>query len=484
MSSITISQKIINPNSRKKVVWDVLVLVLTIFATVYIPFAIVSGISGSKLFQVLNLLISIIFFLDILVEFRTGFYEQREFITGKNRIIKNYLKHRFALDLIAILPIASISTLFLSYENRHFAVYFTLLRLVKLFRVKKTISRIRNNKHINPSFIRMGLLSFWILISAHLISCAWMAVWDDPALLNPINAAHPYLRAFYWTMTTLTTIGYGDITPNTSLETLFVIIVELIGAGMYGFIIGNIANIIANIDVAKSQYQEKMEKVTTFLRYKNIPLDLKTKIIDYYDYLWESRRGYNEASILEDLPKPLQTSVALFLNQSIIQKVPIFQGASEEFIKEIILNLKPVVFTPGDYIVVKGEIGYEMYFISKGLVDVVSEDDSLVYATLGTGSFFGEIALLLSVPRNASIKAREYCDCYSLDKETFERVLIRFPRFAKRIREMAEKRQEETAQKQSKRKEVAEKLRNKAEEENKTEDDNTTEEEDKEKETE
>ncbi len=455
---------IINPNSRKKIIWDVLVLAITIFATVYIPFAIVSDISNSGLYKIVSVVITLIFFLDILVAFHTGFYEQREFISGKKRIRKRYLKRGFVIDLISVFPLFFILTLVLTPENQHVAEYFSLLRLLKLFRVKKTISRIRNNKHINPGLIRMSLLSFWILLSAHLISCAWIAVWDDPALLNPLNSSHPYLRAFYWTMTTLTTIGYGDITPNTSLETFFVIIVELIGAGMYGFIIGNIANIIANIDVAKSQYQEKMEKVTTFLRYKHIPLDLKTKIIDYYDYLWESRRGYDEATILEDLPKPLQTSVALFLNQSIIQKVPIFEGASEEFIKEIILNLKPVVFTPGDYIVVKGEVGYEMFFISSGIVDVVSEDGSLVYATLGPGSFFGEIALLLSVPRNASIKARGYCDCYSLDKETFDLVLVRFPRFAKRIREMAEKRQEETEQKQLKRQEVAEKLRSKSEE--------------------
>ncbi|MDC7242197.1 MAG: cyclic nucleotide-binding domain-containing protein, partial [Spirochaetales bacterium] len=270
--------------------------------------------------------------------------------------------------------------------------------------------------------------------------------------LNPINAEQPYLRSFYWTVTTLTTIGYGDISPSTRIETIFVIIVELIGAGMYGFIIGNIANIIANIDVAKSQYQEKMEKVSTFMRYKNIPADLKHKISDYYDYLWESRRGYDESSILEDLPKPLKTSISLFLNREIIQKVPIFQGTSEEFIKEVILNLEPVVFTPGDYVVIKGEIGYEMYFISRGSVDVVSEDESIVYATLGAGSFFGEIALLLSAPRNATIKARDYCDCYSLKKETFDQILERFPEFAKRISDMAEKRRAETEEKQRNRK--------------------------------
>ena len=73
-------------------------------------------------------------------------------------------------------------------------------------------------------------------------------------------------------------------------------------------------------------------------------------------------------------------------------------------------------------------------------MDVVSKDESTVYATLGSGTFFGEIALLLSTPRTATIKAREYCDLYRLDKETFDAVVSRYPDFAARIQELAEKR--------------------------------------------
>jgi len=389
------------------------------------------------------------FIADILIESHTAYSEQRELIIDRESIRKRYFRSYFAVDVIAAIPFFMVLSLSPNPAILKLAYLLNLLRLIKLFRIKRSITRIRNSKRLNPSFMRMSLLIFWILIAAHLISCAWIQVAGNPDALSRISL---YIRSFYWTVTTLTTIGYGDITPTSNIETIFVIIIELIGAGMYGFIIGNIANIIANIDIAKTQFQEKMEKVSTFLKYKNIPQDLKLKISDYYEYLWESRRGYDESSILQDLPKPLKTSVSLFLNRRIIQKVPIFKGASEEFIKEIILNLQPVVFTPGDYVVIKGEIGYEMYFISHGSVDVVSEDESIVYATLGAGSFFGEIALLLSAPRNATIKAKEYCDCYSLDKDTFDQILVRFPDFAENIRNMAEKRRAETEEKQKKNK--------------------------------
>lgn len=440
----------IHPDDKKKIFWDSLILFLTVGITVATPLIAVFHIpiKGSLLF--LDFLISIAFVLDIYLESHTGFFEQREFIDDRDAIYRSYRKRALPLDVLAAFPFYMILTLFDSPLVLEIAVYANLLRLIKLFRIGRIITRIRNSKRLNPSFIRMMLLIFWILITAHLISCGWIFMTGGSQDGMSLNR---YVRAFYWTVTTLTTIGYGDVTPDAANtgQILFVIVIELIGAGMYGFIIGNIANIIANIDVAKSQYQEKMEKISTFMKYKHIPPELRDKINDYYEYIWESRRGYDESSILADLPRPLQSSVSLFLNRDIIQKVPLFQGTSEEFIKEIILNLEPVVFTPGDSVVIKGEIGYEMYFISRGSVDVVSEDGAVVYATLGAGSFFGEIALLFSAPRNATIKAREYCDCYSLKKDTFDEILSRFPGFAKKISKEAALRKEETERKQKKR---------------------------------
>ncbi|MEO5583214.1 MAG: cyclic nucleotide-binding domain-containing protein, partial [Saprospiraceae bacterium] len=59
---------------------------------------------------------------------------------------------------------------------------------------------------------------------------------------------------------------------------------------------------------------------------------------------------------------------------------------------------------------------------------------------IGEGDFFGEISLILRHPRNATIRAIEYCDLYSLDKESFDRVVSHYPEFEKDIQEMARER--------------------------------------------
>ena len=66
-----------------------------------------------------------------------------------------------------------------------------------------------------------------------------------------------------------------------------------------------------------------------------------------------------------------------------------------------------------------------------------------MYATLTAGQFFGEIALLLSGPRTATIRARDYCDLYKLDKDSFDLILRKHETFAVKVKELAQKRRAE-----------------------------------------
>lgn len=430
----------IHPEAKAKTYWDLSLTICTIVGALIIPLSVVFETTVKAVPIIATILITGIFIADIIINFNTSYPFQGKLIQNLRSIARRYLKGWFAIDLIAALPIGIILSIAGTPESA--AVHLLrVLALVKLFRIGKTLQRLVGT-NINPAILRLSLLVFWILLAAHIISCGWIYI-AEPA--NDLLPRLRYIQGFYWSITTLTTIGYGDLSPSKSdpVQMLYVILIEILGAGMYGLVIGNIANLLANIDVAKTQYKEKLDKVNTFLKYRNIPYQLQRKINDYYNYLWESRRGYDESSVLADLPDPLKESVSLFLNKDIIEKVPIFDAASEDLIKDIIMNMSPVVFTPDDYIVRGGEVGFDMYFISRGRVDVISTDEKTHYATLSAGQFFGEIALLLSMPRTATIKAKEYCDLYRLDKETFDRILTRYPDFTKNIQELADKRRAE-----------------------------------------
>jgi hypothetical protein len=437
---------LIHPDSRFKIFWEIYILLITVAVTIVAPLMVVFNLKMTRFFIGFDILVTLTYAVDIIIQFNTGFLVRQELITDRKAIAKRYLRGWFFLDLLATLPFT-----WFVLSSRYLALskvvrFFRLARLFKLFGSSKTLNRIKKLSFVNPAFMRLFMLVFWILVAAHVVACGWIFIGGTGEYTSSgvyISNGAVYLEAFYWTVTTLTTIGYGDITPANPLQFIFVIIIMLMGAAIYGFIIGNIANIIANLDVAKSQFQEKVENVDTFLKYREIPSDLQKRIHDYYDYLWESRRGYEESKLLRDLPTSLKTQVAFFLNRDIIEKVPLFKNASREFVRDIIMNLKPVIYTPGDSIVTFGEIGYEMYFIGRGEVDVTNEEGTITYATLTAGQFFGEIALLLSTPRTATVKARAYCDFYILDKDTFDNILQRYPRFAKNVEELSDTRRKE-----------------------------------------
>lgn len=144
--------------------------------------------------------------------------------------------------------------------------------------------------------------------------------------------------------------------------------------------------------------------------------------------------------ILNTLPPSLRTEVALFMKRDLIQRVPLFQDASDAFIREIALEMDAVVFMPGDYIIRAGERGRDMYFISLGTVEVLAPDGQTVYDTLSEGNFFGEIALFLEHPRTASVRAVDYCDLYRLDNEMYQRIRTRYPDVARQIEQRAQER--------------------------------------------
>jgi voltage-gated potassium channel len=337
------------------------------------------------------------------------------------------------VDLVAVIPFRVLPG----------GALFELLRLLKLARVAQLMRRWRGQAVQNAQILRLVFFVCWLFIIAHWLACGWLAIGGIDMEADEFSK---YLRSLYWCITTLATVGYGDIVPKTNLQTVYAMVVMLLGVGVYGYVIGNVTNLVANIDLAKTHYRENMERLAAFMRYRNIPPTLQRRLRDYYAYLWENRLGYDESTILADLPESLRTEVALFLRRDFIEHAPLFQGASHELVREMALQLRPVVFTPGDFIFRAGQYGYNMYFISRGTVEIIAPDGTTVLTTLTDGQFFGELALLFSQPRTASVRAVDYCDLYTLDKDTFERVLMRYPEFAAHIKEEADRRSPQTTQ--------------------------------------
>ncbi|KAH9862835.1 hypothetical protein J1614_010928 [Plenodomus biglobosus] len=129
-------------------------------------------------------------------------------------------------------------------------------------------------------------------------------------------------------------------------------------------------------------------------------------------------------------PSPLASSTIQGLPLDLLERLrsfPLFQTADEHFLTQIGLHLKPQLYQPHDTILTEGETGKAMYWLVRGGVRVTSRDQESTYAELKPGAFFGEIGILMDIPRTATIIANMRSLVVRLNKEDLMKELPRFP---------------------------------------------------------
>lgn len=330
----------------------------------------------------------------------------------------------FPVDLLACLPL-SVTTLQLTPGA---------FGLIKLARVGHLMHAARQRLPSFAGALLLGFTAFWLLLAVHWICSGWLLLrGPEPSETLLSN----YIDSLYWTITTLTTVGYGDVTPVTDAQKVYAIATMVAGIAFIGYLIGIMASILSKRDPARARFLENVEALSVAAKYGGIPRGLQTRIYDYYTYVWRQRRGYDESEFLESLPRSLEEEVSLYMKRDVVSRVGLFRGADPAFLRYVALRLKPQVLTPGDWVFREGDEGTEMYFIVRGEVEVSRADHPGVRATLGEGDFFGEIALFAEPTRTASVRAITYCDVYALSKSAFQAVLQRFPESMREIERKA-----------------------------------------------
>jgi glucose-6-phosphate 1-dehydrogenase len=127
------------------------------------------------------------------------------------------------------------------------------------------------------------------------------------------------------------------------------------------------------------------------------------------------------------------------ITTEVLERCELFKGGAPQFLNALIMALRPVVASAGEMILNKGDLAAEMYFIVRGEVEVL-DGHGKVIATLKEGGFFGEVGVLMSQPRTASVRAKTLCDLFVLEKAEFSRILREQPQFAEKVMKVAKER--------------------------------------------
>lgn len=174
----------------------------------------------------------------------------------------------FTIDLVAIIPFDMLmggNELNNLVRIARIGKMYKLVKLTKLIRVAKMArDKSKMFKFFQKFFkIRLGLqrlssfiLSFFILI--HIVACLWImtasglneskvGTWMEGDI-EGMTQGNIYLTSIYFTVTTITTVGYGDINITTPIEKLFCTFAMIIGVISFSFASGSLSSILSVYD--------------------------------------------------------------------------------------------------------------------------------------------------------------------------------------------------------------------------------------------
>lgn len=142
-------------------------------------------------------------------------------------------------------------------------------------------------------------------------------------------------------------------------------------------------------------------------------------------------------------PSPLTASTIHGLPLDLLDRLrsfPLFQAAPDTFLAAIGMHLKPALYQTHDTVLTEGETGKAMYWLVRGAMRVTSRDQESTYAELKPGAFFGEIGILMDIPRTATIIANMRSLVVRLNKEDLMKELPKFPEVQRAIMDEAKER--------------------------------------------
>ena len=264
------------------------------------------------------------------------------------------------------------------------------MKIFKVLNNNKALTKMIHLLNKNDFFYNWRGVFLTLLISLsslHFCSCFFIFLgkneypgWIVLCNLQSDSFHHIYITAVYYLMTTLTTVGYGDILVNGDLERFYQIILLIVGTCAYSWILTFISNYIKKKNERYIDFENKVNILGEIrINYPRLDNDLYERILRYLNYN-KSEYKYNIENILDSLPSSLQNRLIVEMYKPIIRNFHFFKYfENSDFFVKIVTSLKPILSMKDDILIQEGEFIEDIIFIKKGVLalEIIIDLDSL-----------------------------------------------------------------------------------------------------------
>ncbi|XP_057371371.1 potassium voltage-gated channel protein eag-like [Daphnia carinata] len=444
-----------------KALWDWIILCLTFYTAIMVPYnvAFKNKTSEDVSLLVVDSIVDVIFFIDIVLNFHTTFVGPGGEVVSDPKVIRmNYLKSWFIIDLLSCLPYDVFNAF--DHDEDGIGSLFSALKVVRLLRLGRVVRKLDRYLEYGAAMLIL-LLCFYMLV-AHWLACIWYSigrsdadngvqyswlwklanvtqspyayVWSNhsnsPELVNGPARKTMYVTALYFTMTCMTSVGFGNVAAETDNEKIFTTCMMIIGSLLYATIFGHVTTIIQQMTSATAKYHEMLNNVREFMKLNEVPRALSERVMDYVVSTWAMSKGLDTCMVLNYCPKDMKADICVHLNRKVFNEHPAFRLASDGCLRALAMHFTMAHSAPGDLLYHTGESIDTLCFIVTGSLEVIQDDE--VVAILGKGDVFGDTFWKEGTVGQsaANVRALTYCDLHAIKRDKLIEVLDFYHAFA------------------------------------------------------
>ncbi|KAL4481510.1 hypothetical protein ABPG74_007599 [Tetrahymena malaccensis] len=425
-------------------IWDSFLAILILFSTFLLNLQLFFTMQIQE-FKVLFQILFILSIVDILMELNTGVLKKGNITYNRQFIIKSYIKSNLIFDMLGNMPLfVFVFNIEVTTNLQVMINILFIFKWSKIFKILKWLTFYVSYEKNNKNAFDLFRLLFFVIGICHIFCLFWHGLglfeinngytnsWIANKNLLDAGIFERYVYSFYFLAVTMVTVGYGDITPQNSIEVVFTTVTIFVTCIVYAFSLNTIGSIIENIEKKDKKYKENMQVIHGLMREENVSRDLRIKVSNYVEYLYKESNEVlkkQEKLIINKLSQKLRNDLSLEIQGKYLSNIPLFKNIK---VKDKISNLmEEHLYSPGEIIFKQGDQDdCSLFYIVKGKVSIIyisdsenSQREDLMISSKGKHEYFGEISFISGNNRTLTAKASDFCRIYKINRDKFIQII-------------------------------------------------------------